>query len=82
MSATSSSFWSRAESLRDDLIALSEMGTEMYVNLEATDDPGQLADTLAEILNAVNAAADRIGVTIPAVRVIATAYDDVAALKP
>ena len=81
MSATSSSFWSATEAIREDLNDIASMGVDMYGNLEASDDPGAVADALCTIQARIGAVQTRIANTIPAMQDIAKAFDAMASVK-
>jgi len=81
MSATSQSFWSATEGIREDLNDIASLGVEMYAALENNDDPGEVADSLCVIQARIGAVQTRIANTIPAMQDIAKAFDTMAAVK-
>jgi hypothetical protein len=81
MSATSSSFWSATESIKDDLNEIASLGIDLYATLEANDDPAEIADLMTAIHAKMGSVSSRIAQTIPAMQDVAKAFDAVAAIK-
>jgi len=81
MSATSSTFWSATEGIRDDISEIQALGVDMYATLEANDDPGEIAELLIHLQGKIGTVQTRIASTIPAMQDIAGAFDAMAAVN-
>ncbi len=81
MSATSNSFWSATEGIRDELQAIAELGADLYGTLEANDDPEEVAEGLLKIHERLINVSGRVAQSIPAMQEIGKAFDKMAAVK-
>jgi hypothetical protein len=74
---SSSVYWRTSEAVRDELSTLAQMGNDMQCDLEQNDDPGEVADNLAAILERLDALRDGISVNLKPLRAVSKALADV-----
>lgn len=79
--AASTDYWHVASGVQAELNALSGLGDDMYGNLEADDDPGAIAEALADIEKRLLKLATQIGPNVSALRKVAKAMDDIPGIK-
>jgi len=81
MAANSYNYWRFAEGLRDELGAIYEDAKTAYATLEQNDDPGELADLLADIRKRLNKAHSQIAPALSPLRKTAVALRTVPEFK-
>jgi hypothetical protein len=74
-------YWNLAEAVKDELESIHASAIDMYSNLEANDDAGEVADFLADIQKAMTTLEAQIGPAIPALRAVVKALDAVPVVK-
>jgi hypothetical protein len=74
-------YWNVSENVRDALRELAAAGEEMHGNLEADDDPGAVAEALADILKRLEKLAAQVTVNIGPLRKVAKAMDDLPGIR-
>jgi len=79
--ASSSSYWSFAVDVKNELEVVFEEAKESYNSLESNDDPGELADDLSDILKRLNNLSARIAPAIAPLKKTAAALDSIPAFK-
>lgn len=79
--ATSSSYWSFGEAVKDELDTISGLALTAYGNLENSDDPGELADELASIKKRLDQVSEQIGPAIPLLKKAASALEGLPSFK-
>jgi hypothetical protein len=78
---SSMSYWNTASAVRDELVEIKVMADEMYSDLESNDDPGDLADDLADIEKRMAKLVAQIGPNVPALRKTAKALAEIPGVK-
>jgi ABC-type transporter Mla subunit MlaD len=81
VAANSYNYWRFAEGLRDELESIFEDAKNAYTTLEQNDDPGELADLLADIRKRLNKAHSQIAPALPPLRKTAAALSTVPEFK-
>ena len=78
---TSMTYWNVADNVRGRLNQLAEQGVEMYGNLEADDNPGEMADSLAVIAKELSTLLGEVEPNVAALRRVAKAHAEIPGVK-
>ena len=79
--AASSDYWNISDAVQSQLVELSTLGIDMHRNLEANDDPAELADALDEIKKRLVKLSEQIGPNVAPLRKVATALKSLPGIR-